>query len=405
MQAGGPGPRHPLPKPILGVTVVTLVILAASLASYQQGTRSVLTVDVRQVIRTGGNVTLDLGLTAGEVSVGVHTALIAGALRGPLPIYVFYDPQYPVLFASLDYIYGLEGQLQAMSSLSANPSPVSLASAAEVTSLIQSHVPAVLVVLGGVLPDTVMNNRSAALLDSWIQDGGELVWAGGPLGWATGHPSGGGTFYWSPPFWGGQKEILGFPLTDPFTQGPLTGQQGSPWTQSLGLGYDGTVFGANISEVVQHGGTAMGFVAPGNVTNGPRTSLAFVPMGSGSLLYFGGSFLGNRTFVPEANHELANDLFLLSSLGYIPRPGGADSVDTSLTAGASTTVQLTVSDAVQGVAALVDAPSVAGYVYLWGSSFPAQAAPSPAGPDMGPGSLSISDFAAWVERALRSNPP
>ncbi len=369
MRTGWSGPLHPPPKLTLGVVLITLVVVGASLASYQQGTHPVLTVTVHQVLRSGGNVSVDLGLTAGAVSVSVHSALVAGALRGPLPIDVFYDPQYPVLFASLDYIYGLEGQLQAMSSLSAVPSPVSLASAAQVTALVQSHDPAVLVVLGGVLPDTVMNNRSAALLDSWIQDGGELVWAGGPLGWATGHPVSASAFHWSLPFWGGQKEIVGFPLTDPFTQGPLTGGQASSWTQALGLGYDGTVFGANVTELVRQGGTALGFEAPGNQTNGPRTSLAYLPMGKGSLLYFGGSFLGNRTFVPEANHELANDLYLLCSLGFVPGADSMSSTNETVPSGQTATVHLTVPDLGGNVSAIVSAPSIAGYVYLWGESF------------------------------------
>ena len=379
MHAGGSGLWLRPPKLILGVALITLVVVAASLASYHQGTVPVLTVTVHQVSRTGGNVTLELGLRAGAVAVSVHSALVAGTLRGPLPIDVFYDPQYPVLFASLDYIYGLEGQLQAMSSLSAAPSPVSLDSAAQVTALVQSHQPAVLVVLGGVLPDTVMNNRTAALLDSWIQDGGELVWAGGPLGWATGHPVSGGAFQWSPPFWGGQKEIAGFPLTDPFTQGPLTGSEASSWTQALGLGYDGTVFGANVSELVRNGGTALGFDAPGNHTNGPRTSLAYLPIGKGSLLYFGGSFLGNRTFVPEANHELANDLYLLSSLGFIPGAASMTSSSDTIGTGQTASVQLTLPDLVGNVSAIVSAPSTAGYVYLWGESFGATTVvPSPA---------------------------
>lgn len=145
--------------------------------------------------------------------------------------------------------------------------------------------------------------KYASEIRAWMESGGRLVWIGGPLGyWVS---SGNGIV----PIYdfgniSGQELILGYNISDsnPEAAMPMALEQ-TPVSAALGIRYPGTYYGAIIEAVEAHGGKILGNIMRdvpmknGRIEN--LTSVAYVPVGCGGLLYFGGNMDEATTMIGE----------------------------------------------------------------------------------------------------------
>ncbi len=384
------------PSLALAAIVTTILLLSVLLygLSYEHTGPVTIGFPGTPVYR-GGHVALNVSLASNRpFPLPVEAGLLPlDFSNGSHPVYVLVDPSLPALFGTTSEAQGLVDTLGTELSNIGSTTSVGTLTAPQLPSFFSGNRSATLIVANyGILPDPLLSNSSGSL-GGWMDAGGRLIWAGGPLGYyatnANGSVPNGGA---GGPGWFGQIHLLGFPLTDPPANwsagnltgnlsvpvpssgtppipgltlsepnngssssnlpipapwpGPMTGGNESGFGAGLGLQYNGTEYGANVTELRAHGGLSLGYLTPpGSDGASPRTSLAYLPVGNGSLFYFGGAVfdpLGN--FVPEGGVRLAFDIAQLIAFPFTPASGPVFVEYLNLSAYQSTSVEIAAND-------------------------------------------------------------
>jgi hypothetical protein len=305
----------------------------------------------------GANVTLHLRSTSAPLALNVGVISVTRPTIRPDRLFVLADPRYPALYTN-GGATTLDGDAIRIASYLAtlgNPIPVQTIMGSDARADLTADPHAAFAVIGLPAPDTLLSN-STSFLAAWVRAGGLLIWAGGPLGYASGHPGPGGSFAFANLGWTGQLLLAGYPLTDPARVAapdtptmrpppPLDGTNASRLGSALSTQYYATPAGANVSELAAYGGLDAGFdSAPGaEGPAAPRTSIAYVPVGHGGILFFGGADItGYEGYVPFANGWITDgtavislDIALWLGLGAVPAGTYASSQRVSLGAGGS----------------------------------------------------------------------
>lgn len=359
------------------LSLVVVILLGVESAAIPVVTSGVpLRVTVQFSAANGTGITGSFTISATIASVSAHVALLPGTAGArPNAVFVFYDSGYPVRLASASDVLGLGTRVSYYLSNVRPSIPVSFVDAGILPQVLEANPHAELVIFGyALIPDNVFS-ANTTLLRSWLDGGGTLVWAGGPIGYFEGHSTSAG-FVFQDLGWSGQTDLLGFPLEDAIgnpatnSSGPLLSFAETPLARAIGIGYQGTADGANVSEVEAHGGTDLGYDSAPSSAEAPRTSLAYVPVGKGGLYYFGGALWGTGTgVVPDGDVILSGDIALLAATGYVPEAGTATSVTVVVSPLRATSTSLEISDDTGDALALVTS-SVAGssYLFLWAAS-------------------------------------
>ncbi len=354
-------------------TVVFAIILSGEASVLEPRSSSGPLAVEEQLTQTAADqVTATFRLTALAGTIEVHLALLPGATRRVTSVAVFYDPAFAVRFANPSDVLGLEARLASYLTEAHPRVTTTLVDAAGLPAYLANNPNGAVVIFGyGTLPDDVFS-KNVTLLKQWIDEGGELIWAGGPLGYFEGHVTPAGTFQHSDLGWNGQLDLLGFPLEDPIgnpatkSQGPLLSYSQSGLGQALGIVYSGTADGANVTEVVVHNGTVMGFNSTSQNGSAPRTSLAYIPVSNGGVFYFGGALWGTGYgVVPQADLILSGDVTLLAGTGYVPLPGPAASANVTVYEFHSITKSLVLSGAPTQVLPIASSVAGGAYLFLW----------------------------------------
>ncbi len=344
-------------------------------------------------------------LAAGLHPVSVHVGLVPGSPLGATDpvVLVFADQQYRPLYAAFNDVYGVAIRLSSYLTLEHSNLQVQVVDAPNLPNVLTQHPHAFLVMAGtGIIPDSLFS-LYANQLPQWIRGGGMLIWAGGPLAYFEGHPTPGvGTgFAHQDLGWNGQVRLVGYDLTDPWFGGPTAGPgpvtssnvtYTDEFAQALGVQYSASPAGANLTSLAQHNGVGLGFVGASPNGSAPRTSLAWVPVGSGGVFFFGGAIYDPAIgSIPQASVQLAEDIDLLVSLNFRPAAGVVDHQDLSLSPGQHASATLSIPNASSGAVAVVHSEFQGSLLFWWGDSFPspgaipwAASAVLPASPTIGP---------------------
>lgn len=385
-------PRSGVHRPRVSTLLAVVAVIALCLdAAWTTGIahESPLSVSARFTRAGGSGVQAEVAVRASHGALPVHAGLFAGSIDPTQtgPVYVFSDPSYPTRYVSSADLLGLAQRIQEDFRELGASRDVRIVTAADLPGILSGPPRSVLLMVGGAsVPDSVILGNGTPLLRSWVEGGGELVWAGGPLAFYDGRPlPTSGRLSDDDLGWQGEVRFFGYPLEDPVgdpsieSRGGLYSNLSSPAAAALGLSYRGTMDGANVSQVVSHGGTVLGYVtAPTGGPTGPRTSVAYVPMGQGEVLYFGGALWANTVgSVPGADVALSTDIALLIGLSIVPMGGDGDWTDFVLPGGGSAQFALSVPRAPAGAFLMVDSVIEGNLLFLW--YFQSGAAPRAAG--------------------------
>ncbi|MCI4370547.1 MAG: hypothetical protein L3J81_04370, partial [Thermoplasmata archaeon] len=260
-QIPGRTSRSSAPATVAAVVVIALLTLEVGVTSAVAGSpRSVLQVSVLSVVNGFSNVVTTIRLTAGTIALAVHVGILPGTERFPGPIHVFADPSYPEPNGSFTTTEEVAERVALALSGSGDSVPIDTVNGGALPALLAAGPVGTLVVLGGLVPDTVLSNSSTTLA-AWVTGGGTLMWAGGPLGWSEGHPTPGG-FVSDPLGWQGQLDLVHYPMSDVGRPGPLLSWNASPIAAAFGTTYNGTPAGADTSAVGGNGGVDLGLIGP-----------------------------------------------------------------------------------------------------------------------------------------------
>lgn len=343
------------------VGLLAAVLLLPSLLVSALANQPVLRVDVIQ--GPGPEFSFSLAANRGPLPVHVGVIQSRGPSSGSRVLFVWYDPEYPLRYAAPGDVTGLESRVDAEAQLINPGLSVVLVDTATLLSDLNTHPTASVVFEGGAaVPDPLLAGAGTLSLRSWVLGGGTVYWAGGPFGFYDGSVGSNGSFISDSLGWSAQTSFFGFSLEDQLgypgygSKGPLYSNDTSAAGRAIGLSYRGTGDGANVSEVVKHNGTVLGYVStpsPGS-PEAARTSLAYIPLGAGGVYYFGGAIWANELgTVPEGSVDLCSDIALLAASGIRPDSGGAISQDVLLQGGSSTNLRLALPGDAAGAATIV----------------------------------------------------
>ncbi len=337
-----------------GAAAVMLGIVLLTAAAPLAGPVVTATVERAQPVAGGTSITVSVS-NHRIFPAPVNVAVLPGTLHGAKsrPIFAFEDARASCFFGSPSDVASVVSRVQQTLAGLGLTQPIQVENASGVLGVLADSPHAILLLLEcGVVPISPLDPADLAL-HNWLVGGGTLVWAGGPLGFydqVVTSP----TYALQTPGWAGQTELVGFPIAN-IVPGPpgipaawpkaTSGTVPSARAAALGLSYAGVTYGANASEVSAHGGVNLGWNATVGSTS--RMSLAYIPVGAGAVLYFGGALWAYAgPSVPDAGADLGYDLSILLSLGldFLPGPivstsivvGGLGRVGVTLTEGPST---------------------------------------------------------------------
>ena len=359
-------PRRLRASSLLAALGFLALLLGDGLLSVANQNQSPVLIEMTPLPPVGNETSVQYRITATHGEVPVHAALVSGRLTPTVDrtLYVWVDPQYPAREAAPTDLYGLELRVQQDLRQSGSPLHVAIADTPRLLQVLTDEPRALIAVFGGAtLPDPLLAG-SAPLLRHWVQSGGTLFWGGTPVGFYDGRMLPNGTLVTDDLGWNGQERLFGFPVEDPIgdpsivARGPLLADRPGPLAAGLGLDYPGAADGANVSQVYAHGGTSLGYLsAPSTLGSASgRTSLAYLPIGSGGVFYFGGAiWTSGLGSVPSADLVLSDDLALLAGMGFVPAGSGESSIDLVIPNGETVTATLSVPQGEGPILALVSA--------------------------------------------------
>ncbi len=313
----------------IGTLVCVAILLGMSFGLEGRGSRPPLSVSVLSVRQTPGSLVVTLRLTASSGTIGVHLALLPGrSLSSVTEAYVFSDPAFFLRFGTASDLVGLEVRISDYLAALSPAIPVAFVDAQALPSVLEANPHSALIDFAyDTLPESLLAENSS-LLKTWIEGGGTLIWAGGPLAYFEGNILPNGTLHHEDLGWAGQVALTGFSLEDPIgnpasrSYGPLVGTVETPLASAFGMTYPGTPDGANLSQLLLHNGTDLGFDASPVGSASARTSAAYIPVGEGRIVYFGGGIWGDQVgVIPDADGLLSSDIELLLGSGYAPDSG------------------------------------------------------------------------------------
>jgi hypothetical protein len=375
---------HPRGWTLIALLMVA-VLLVASAGFLFSSVRPALSVSLTPGPAQGSNLSVDVGLTGGSLPLTAQVGLIPGSIHafGDGTVLYFEDPTYPALYGPSGDIFAMGVRVGSYLELMGADDRIQPTTALGLPTALSAHPHGTLVEFGyGILPDFVYS-ANYSMLRYWLLGGGTLLWAGGPLAYSEGHALDSGGFQYEPMKWSGQWSLLGFPLSDPYnlTAVDTTGFPALYATgrtalgDALGLTYQGSVDGANVTQLVNDHGAELGSQAPPQRGGASaRTSIAFVPVGEGGIYYFGGGLFDPRLgYVPQSSVNLSLDAATIIGLGYVPAPGSAASAAIYVAPFSAESVHLTITAPVRGAFVLVRSQQQGALLFFWTSP----ALPSP----------------------------
>jgi Gpi18-like mannosyltransferase len=244
-----------------------------------------------------------------QVSATPSTSILHGAIDKE--VFIYYDPDYPSSLVGDIGWMGLIDHIPVELNLRGYNGSVKIVDAEELRHVIEANPDSVVVIPAGVFPETVHANN-VSLIGNWLQSGGVLVWVGDAFGYFSGYKGKVIQLFSENNFSEVQNQILGFTLFGNVSkEDERLATIPSDFSNALDLQYSDATKGAYVSEVLKHGGEILGKITSSEY---PRTSIAYVPVGSGHLVLFGGGV--GRIFTVTGEDAIAHDIAQILCSGF-----------------------------------------------------------------------------------------
>jgi len=224
------------------------------------------------------------------------TVVITPVVEQPqdLPIYVFYDENYPGIYASkkITLIQGsmLWVHVKTELYLRNYSAEVKLASAEELESLFSTNSTAIVIMASGALPSNVFSWETN-LVKPWIDSGGTLIWFGWVPGWYVVEK--------------GQRDeeiscnmsqhlyqegprrlgLEGYFEYMPLEEHPTVAEISSPLSNALDTTYNLIQQAPYLHKVLSENGLVLGKI--GGNSSKLRSSISMIRVGEGKIIIFG----------------------------------------------------------------------------------------------------------------------
>jgi hypothetical protein len=211
--------------------------------------------------------------------------------RQDLPIYVFYDTDYPTV--GTDWILSamLQGHLKAELYLREYSDDVKLANAEELEGLMSMNKSAIVIMASGAFPSCIFSKEKNLVLP-WIESGGILVWLGYYIGYYVVEKGMKGeqvTYNMSQNLREngstqlGLKNFFGYYALE---DNPKVAEYSSDVSRAIDTTYALIQQAPLLHMVMGDGGIALGMIGGESPTE-VRSSISMVPMGKGKIIIFG----------------------------------------------------------------------------------------------------------------------
>ncbi len=278
------------------VSAILILLLLSEIVWYspfynvRKGSFNVLSV-VQQSNEVWTNVTITYRFNAGlPLDATVMVTPVREAYQD-LPVFVFYDRDYPVLETDWSLIAMLQGYLKAELSLRGYSAEPKLASADVLESIMSKNESAVVIMASGAFPSCIFS-KEKDLVRPWIESGGILVWLGYYIGYyvvESGMQKEQITYNMSQNLRENGSRELGlegffeyFALDD----NPKVATSSSPLSEALDTTYALIQQAPLLRMVMSRDGVALGSVGGENPLRF-RSSISMIPVGRGKIMIFG----------------------------------------------------------------------------------------------------------------------
>ncbi len=279
-----------VPVAILILLLISEVVWYSPLISLQKGSFSILDISQRSG-ETGTNMTITYRLGAGLPMDSTVVITPVSEIPQDLPVYVFYDTEYPTV--GTDWIFSamLQTHLEAQLKLKGYSGRARLTSAEELEGILAGKKRAVVVMASGAFPSSILS-KERNLVTPWLSSGGILIWFGFYIGYYVVEK-------------GMKKEevtdtlpqnlrengsrelgLEGFFEYSEAKDNPEVATYSSPVSDALEVTYDLIIQAPLASKVWAKDGLIIGKIGGENPLRF-RPSISMVPMGLGKIIFFG----------------------------------------------------------------------------------------------------------------------
>lgn len=246
--------------------------------------------NIQEINFENGNITISLKLTT-NLPLSA-TLIITPVTEEPkdLPVYVFYDKNYPTVGTSWTLIQMLWEHVKTELFLRGYSAQVDLAASKDIESLLSKKTPAVLIMASGAFPSDIFS-WEINLVKPWLDSGGILIW----FGWIPG--------YYTVEKGQSQEEIkwdspqnlreegpkrLGLENFFEFLaieDCPTTAELESPLSKILDTKYNFIQQAPLLQKLIATNSLVLGKIGgqPGKL----RSSISAIPIGNGKMIIFG----------------------------------------------------------------------------------------------------------------------
>ncbi|MEM3594858.1 MAG: hypothetical protein QXS27_09000 [Candidatus Jordarchaeaceae archaeon] len=237
-----------------------------------------------------GNITINLTLTT-NLPLNA-TIIITPVTEKPedLPVYIFYDKNYPTVGTSWTLIQMLWEHVKTELSLRGYSSEVKLTDAENLENILKTKTPAIIIMASGAFPSNIFSWETN-LVKPWLGSGGILIW----FGWIPGYYTvekgqSQEDIRWDSPQNLHEEGTKRLGLQDFFElieieDCPTTAELESPLSQILDTKYNFIQQAPLLQKVINADGLALGKI--GGCPENPRSSISLIPIGKGKMIIFG----------------------------------------------------------------------------------------------------------------------
>lgn len=226
-------------------------------------------------------------------------------------VFIYYDEDYASSLVGRAGWIGLLDHIPVELELKGYNGSIKIVNATELKNVMQENHNSIVIIPSGVFPDTV-HTKNKTLVGSWLRLGGTLIWIGDRFAYFSGYKGKIVETFSESDSCAAQKLTLGFILFNGTLEENIRfAAVSSNFSSALDLRYPDALVGASVSEILKHDGAVLG-----KMTNSgdARTSIAYVPVGDGHLVLFGGGV--GRAFTATGEDVIAHDIAQILCSGF-----------------------------------------------------------------------------------------